>query len=113
MTVLARALGPLVHLIQAIGRTSPMRRSFPVTAFGFRQGGAARTTPGERLEAPRVGGEPFGDEPIWLLKEGEAPQRRTTSDTLFLWSLLLGLMNLSPAGRRTRMLDAALSGAAR
>ena len=47
-----------------------------------------------RVEDDHVG---FGDEPIWLLKEGESPQPNNL-DTLFLWSLLLGIMNQTEPG---------------
>jgi hypothetical protein len=62
-----------------------------VTAFGFGKA-VLRADATERHEAPGSSDEPFGDEPIWLLKEGEAPQPHNLG-ALFLWSLLLGLMN--------------------
>jgi hypothetical protein len=89
--VLHKALGPLVHLIEQSNHVSDAA-IIPVTAFGFgkavlRDDGAQRA--GTDLEECD---EPFGDEPIWLLKDGEAPEPFNL-DTLFLWSLLLGLMN--------------------
>ena len=88
--VLHRALGPLVHLIQQSDRVSDAV-IIPTTAFGFGKA-VLRGDGGERHEAPGSAEEPFGDEPIWLLKEGESPQPYNL-DTLFLWSLLLGLLN--------------------
>jgi ribosomal protein S27E len=88
--VLHRALGPLVQLIEQSASVSDAA-IIPTTAFGF---GKAVLHPDatERHEAPGSADEPFGDEPIWLLKEGESPQPYNL-DTLFLWSLLLGIMN--------------------
>jgi hypothetical protein len=88
--VLNCAVGPLVHLIQQSDRVSDAA-IIPITAFGF---GKAILRPDgtERHEAPGSAEEPFGDEPIWLLKEGESPAPYNL-DTLFLWSLLLGLLN--------------------
>ena len=83
--MLHKALGPLVQLIEQSRHVSDAA-IVPVTAFGFgkavlREDGGERTgTPPESLE------EPFGDEPIWLLQEGESPQPYNL-DTLFLWSL--------------------------
>jgi hypothetical protein len=88
--VLARALGPLVHLIQQSIHVSDAA-VIPVTAFGFGKA-VLREDATERHEAPGSADEPFGDEPIWLLKEGESPTPYNL-DTLFLWSVLLGLMN--------------------
>jgi hypothetical protein len=88
--VLTCAVGPLVHLIEQSKHVSDAA-IIPTSAFGF---GKAVLHPDakERHEAPGSGEEPFGDEPIWLLKEGETPAPYNL-DTLFLWSLLLGLMN--------------------
>src|SRR5262245_28200638 len=87
--VLRNALGPLIQLIEQSNHVSDAA-IFPVTAFGF--GKAVRREDGDRHEAPGSGEEPFGDEPIWLLREGESPVPYNL-DTLFLWSLLLSLMN--------------------
>jgi hypothetical protein len=64
----------------------------PVTAFGF--GNAVlRDEGGEREGAhPESEDEPFGSEPIWLLREGVSAQPYNL-DTLFLWTLLFGLLN--------------------
>ena len=88
--VLRDALGPLIQLIEQSKHVSDAA-IVPVTAFGF--GKAVRLEGGiDRHEAPGSAEEPFGDEPIWLLREGESPVPYNL-DTLFLWSLLLGLMN--------------------
>jgi hypothetical protein len=89
--VLLRALGPLVHLIGQSVRVSDAA-IMPVTAFGF--GNAVlRETGGERAGTPPGSAdEPFGAEPIWLLREGVAPQPFNL-DALFIWTLLFGLLN--------------------
>ena len=88
--VLRNALGPLIQLIEQSKHVSDAA-IIPVTAFGF--GKAVRLEAGmDRHEAPGSAEEPFGDEPIWLLREGESPVPYNL-ETLFLWSLLLGLMN--------------------
>jgi hypothetical protein len=88
--VLLRALGPIAHLIQQSTHVSDAA-VIPVTAFGFGKA-VLRNDGAERHDAPGSADEPFGDEPIWLLKEGESPEPHNL-DTLFLWSMLLGLMN--------------------
>jgi hypothetical protein len=88
--VLHRALGPLVQLIQQSDHVSDAA-AFPVTAFGFGKA-VLREDGAERHDAPGSSEEPFGDEPIWLLREGESPQPHNLG-ALLLWSLLLGLMN--------------------
>jgi hypothetical protein len=97
--VLHRALGPLVHLIQQSTHVSDAA-VFPVTAFGFGKA-VLREDGGERHEAPGSADEPFGDEPIWLLKDGETPQPYNL-DALFLWSLLLGLLTQVRPGHEMR-----------
>lgn len=87
--VLARALGPLVTLIQQSRGVSDAV-AIPVTAFGFGKA-VLRPDAGERPGAPGSAEEPFGDEPIWLLKEGESPEPYNV-DALFLWSLLTGFL---------------------
>jgi hypothetical protein len=88
--VLQRSLGPLVLFMQQSGHVSDAA-AFPVTAFGFGKA-VLRGDGAERHGAPGSSAEPFGDEPIWLLKEGEAPEPHNL-DALFLWSVLLGIMN--------------------
>jgi hypothetical protein len=94
--VLRRALGPLVHLIDKSARVSDAA-IIPVTAFGF--GNAVLREPGGEREGapPEPADEPFGAEPIWLLREGVAPQPFNLG-TLFLWTLLLGLRNQEGRG---------------
>jgi hypothetical protein len=91
--VIHNALGPLIQLLQQSDHVADAA-AFPVTAFGFGKA-VLREDGRERHEAPGSLEEPFGDEPIWLLREGESPQPYNL-DALFLWSLLLGL--LSQAG---------------
>jgi hypothetical protein len=88
--VLHRSLGPLVQLIRQSGHVSDAA-AFPVTAFGFGKA-VLREDGAERHGAPGSSEEPFGDEPIWLLKEGESPEPHNLG-ALFLWSLLLGIIN--------------------
>jgi hypothetical protein len=94
--VLCKALGPLVHLIDQSPRVSDAA-IIPVTSFGF--GNAVLREPaGERAGAPAESAdEPFGAEPIWLLREGAALQPFNL-DTLFLWTLLFGLLNQAGHG---------------
>jgi hypothetical protein len=88
--VLRTSFGPLVHLIEQSPRVSDAV-IIPVTAFGF--GNAVlREEGGEREGAhPESEDEPFGSEPIWLLREGVSAQP-CNLDTLFLWTLLFGLV---------------------
>ena len=94
--VLRTALGPLVHLIDKSARVSEAV-IIPVTAFGF--GNAVlREQPGERAGAPPGSAdEPFGAEPVWLLREGVAPHPFNL-DTLFIWTLLYGLLSQAEGG---------------
>jgi hypothetical protein len=97
--VLRRALGPLVDLIEASAHVSDAA-AFPVTAFGYGKA-VLRDDGGERAGTPAGSAdEPFGDEPIWLLREGESAEPDNLG-SLFLWSLLLGLLN-QPTGRGPR-----------
>jgi ribosomal protein S27E len=89
--VLRKALGPLVHLVEQSPHVSDAA-VIPVSAFGF--GKAVRQEDGTGragLDADTAD-DPFADEPIWLLREGETPEPYNL-DTLFLWSLLLGLLS--------------------
>jgi hypothetical protein len=94
--VLCKALCPLVHLIDQSLRVSDAA-IIPVTSFGF--GNAVLREPaGERAGAPAESAdEPFGAEPIWLFREGAALQPFNL-DTLFLWTLLFGLLNQAGHG---------------
>lgn len=94
--VLRRALGPLVNLVEQSGRVADAA-IFPVSAFGFGKA-VLRSDGGERTgTAPGSAEEPFGDEPIWLLREDELPEPHNL-DSLFLWSVLMGLLNQPGAG---------------
>jgi hypothetical protein len=92
--VLICAVGPLVQLIQQSSHVSDAA-IIPITAFGFGKAIPLADEP-ESQAAPGSIEEPFGDEPIWLLKEGESPAPFNL-DTLFLWSLLRGLSNKNGA----------------
>jgi hypothetical protein len=96
--VLRQALGPLADLIETSAHVSDAA-VFPVTAFGYGKA-VIRPDGGERHGTePGSADEPFGDEPIWLLREGESPEPDNLAP-LFLWSLLLGLLNQAGAGAR-------------
>ncbi len=87
--VLRASFGPLVHLVEQSSRVSDAA-IIPVTAFGF--GNAVLREQSEQ-EGRRSGSEeePFGPEPVWLLREGVSAQPANL-DTLFLWTLLHGLL---------------------
>lgn len=87
---LRSSLGPLVHLVDRSEHVADAV-ILPVTAFGF--GNAVlREQPGERSgTTPEEADDPFGAEPIWLLREGATP-RPYNLDTLVIWTLLFGLL---------------------
>jgi hypothetical protein len=89
--VLRDSLAPLVQLVGQSPRVSDAA-VIPVTSFGF--GTAVLREPGgEQAGAwPESADEAFGPEPVWLLREGVSPQPFNL-DTLFLWTLFLGLLN--------------------
>jgi hypothetical protein len=89
--VLRRALGPLVRLLEQSARVCDAV-VIPVTAFGF--GNAVLREQGADREGvpPEASDDPFGAEPVWLLKEGASP-RPYNLDTLVIWTLLFGLLN--------------------
>jgi hypothetical protein len=94
--VIRRALGPLVHLVEQSAHVSDAA-VIPVTAFGF--GKAVRGEDGTGragLDADSAD-DPFADEPIWLLREGETPEPYNL-DALFLWSLLIGSLSHAEPG---------------
>jgi hypothetical protein len=93
--VLRASFGPLVHLIEQSPRVSDAV-VIPVTAFGF--GNAVLREEGVGREgAPSAEDDPFASEPIWLLREGASAQPYNL-DTLFLWTLLYGLVNRAGDG---------------
>lgn len=93
--VLCDALGPLLQLVEQSSHVSDAA-IIPVTAFGFGKA-VLREGVADRHEEPGSASEPFGDEPIWLLRDGESPAPFNL-DTLFLWSLLMGLLNQDRSG---------------
>lgn len=97
--VLRDSLGPLVHLIEQSANVSDAA-IIPTSAFGF--GNAVRRESGtDRHEAPpEHADDPFGSEPIWLLREGTSASPFNL-DTLFLWTLLLGLLRQAGPGAET------------
>jgi hypothetical protein len=94
--VLRGALAPLVQLIDKSSHVADAA-IFPVTAFGF--GNAVlRDEGGPREGVPaEIGDDPFGTEPIWLLREGMSP-RPFNLGALFLWTTLLGVLTQQPDG---------------
>jgi hypothetical protein len=94
--VLRTCFGPLVHLVEQSPRVSDAV-IIPVTSFGC--GNAVlREERGEREGAPPESEEePFGPEPVWLLREGVSAQPYNL-DALFLWTLLYGLLNQAGHG---------------
>jgi hypothetical protein len=89
--VLCSALGPLVHLVNQSSHVAEAV-ILPVTSFGF--GNAVlREQAGDRSgAAPEESDDPFSKEPIWLLKEGMAPEPYNL-DTLVIWTLFFGLLH--------------------
>jgi len=88
--MLRSALGPLTHLVEKSAHVSDAM-ILPVTSFGF--GNAVLREKGERVKEASEGPEdPFGAEPIWLLKEGTVSSPYNL-DTLVIWTLLCGLLN--------------------
>jgi hypothetical protein len=88
--VLRTSFGPLVHLVEQSPRVSDAV-IIPVSSFGF--GSAVlREDSTPREEGPESEADPFGSEPIWLLREGVSA-RPYNLDTLFIWTLLFGLLN--------------------
>jgi hypothetical protein len=97
--VLRNSLGPLVHLVEQSANVSDAV-IVPTSALGF--GNAVRRESGaDRHEAPpESADDPFGSEPIWLLREGTSASPFNL-DTLFLWTLLLGLLRQAGPGAET------------
>jgi hypothetical protein len=89
--VLRKALGPLVNLIEQSARVSDAA-VIPVTAFGFGNAVLRESAGGRDGAPPESADQTFGGEPIWLLREGVAPQPFNL-DTLLLWTLHFGLLN--------------------
>ena len=66
------------------------------TAFGFGNAVLREEEEGEGAP-PEPADEPFGAEPVWLLREGVSAQPYNL-DTLFIWTLLFGLLNQAGHG---------------
>jgi hypothetical protein len=94
--VLRSCFGPLVHLVEQSAQVADAA-IIPVSAFGF--GNAVLRE--ERSEGdPRPAEseeDPFAAEPTWLLREGVSAQPANL-DTLFLWTLLHGLLHQAGHG---------------
>ncbi len=92
--VLRTSFGPLVHLIEQSPRVSDAV-VIPVTTFGF--GNAVLREENVGRDGSAEKDDPFTSEPNWLLKEGISAQAYNL-DTLFLWTLLFGLVNQAGEG---------------
>jgi hypothetical protein len=88
--VLRSCFGPLVHLIEQSTCVSAAA-IIPVTAFGFGNAVLREESAEPVGPRPELEDEPFGPEPIWLLREG-VPAQPSNLDTLFIWTLLHGLI---------------------
>jgi hypothetical protein len=98
--VLRGALGPLVDLIENSSQVYA-GAIFPVTVFGF--GNAVVNGQGEQREGTAAASidEPFGNEPVWILRDG-ADAQPFNLDSLFLWTLLFGLKDPEACGEAVR-----------
>jgi hypothetical protein len=88
--VLRACFGPLVHLIEQSTRVADAV-IIPVTAFGFGNAVLREQNTVQEGTRPESEDEPFGPEPVWLLREGVSAQPANL-DTLFIWTLLHGLL---------------------
>ena len=85
-----------VSAVDAAGCVRPTR--FGTVGFG---NAVRRESGADRHEAPpEAADDPFGSEPIWLLREGTSASPFNL-DTLFLWTLLLGLLRQAGPGAET------------
>jgi len=89
--VLRDALGPLTSMVTKSTRATE-GVILPVTAFGFGNAVLREGEGGRDGAAPAGETDPFGEEPVWLLKEGEPP-RPFNLDTLLIWTLFCGLLS--------------------
>jgi hypothetical protein len=99
--VLLKSLGPLVQLIEQSGHVSDAA-IIPTSAFGFGKAVIREDGTNRHGTDPESCEEVFGDEPIWLLKDGESAEPYNL-DALFLWSLLMGLLNQGVADRNPEL----------
>jgi hypothetical protein len=98
--VLRTSMGPLVNLVEQSPCVSDAV-IVPVSAFGF--GNAVLRDDKATREGPpsESGGEPFGSELIWLLRDGVSAQPYNLH-SLFVWTLLYGLLNHEGPGALAR-----------
>jgi hypothetical protein len=89
--VLRASFGPLVHLVEQSPQVSDAV-IIPVSSFGFGNAVLREESTSREERHPESEEEPFGSEPIWLLREGVSA-RPYNLDTIFLWTLLFGLLN--------------------
>ena len=94
--VLCKALGPLVYLLDQSARVSDAV-IIPVTSFGFGNAVLNESASERGGTPPDSADELFEPEPTWLLREG-ASLEPFNLDTLFLWTLLFGLVNQAGPG---------------
>jgi hypothetical protein len=94
--VLRTSFRPLVHLAEQSPQVSDAV-IIAVSSFGF--GNAVLREDGDPRAGPHTVSEdePLGSEPIWLLREGVSA-RPYNLDTLFIWTLLFGLLNEEGSG---------------
>jgi hypothetical protein len=92
--VLRTSFGPLVHLIEQSSRVSDAV-IIPMTTFGFGNAILREESSGRAGSAEED--DPFTSEPTWLLKEG-TPAQSYNLETLFIWTLLFGLVNQAGDG---------------
>ena len=88
--VLRDSFGPLVHLVEQSARIGDAV-IIPVTIFGFGNAVLRDDGDGRHGAPPDMEDEPFAAEPIWLLRDGASVDPYNL-DTLFLWTLLAGLL---------------------
>jgi hypothetical protein len=89
--VLRTCFGPLVHLVEESPQVSDAV-IIPVSSFGFGNAVLREDSAPREGAHPEAEDEPFGSEPVWLLREGVSVQPYNL-DTLFFWALLFGLLN--------------------
>jgi hypothetical protein len=94
--VLRASFGPLVHLVEQSHQVSDAV-IIPATAFGFGNAVLREEGSGREGAHPESEDDPFGAEPIWLLREGASAQPYNL-DTLFIWTLLFGLLSQTGHG---------------
>ena len=101
--VLCESLAPLVRLLDQSARVSDAV-IVPVSAFGFGNAILCDTVSVRAGASPESAEEPLGTEPTWLLRENAALEPFNL-DSLFLWTLLVGLLNQGGPGIAERELQ--------